>query len=89
MRVKLVEEGSGRVVVDGSTEDYDERSVHLDTIEVSSQKSYVVTYEFFEKNVGVRSFEEKTISGGHMGATACSKPFVIQELSIMSKDLII
>jgi len=77
MRVKLVEEESGRVVIDGSTEDYDERSVHLDAIDLSSQMAYNVTYEFFEKNVGVRSYEDKTISGSHMGAISCSKPFVI------------
>lgn len=88
MRVKLVEEATGNVIVDGSTEDYDERSVHLDSVEVSSQKAYIVTYEFFEKNIGIRSFEDKTISGGHMGAISCSKPFVTQELAIVSKDLV-
>lgn len=36
MTVKLIEEESGKVIVDGSTEDYDERSVHLDSIDVSS-----------------------------------------------------
>lgn len=32
MRVKLAEEATGTVVVDASTEDYDERSVHLDSV---------------------------------------------------------
>jgi tRNA isopentenyl-2-thiomethyl-A-37 hydroxylase MiaE len=88
MRVKLIDEETGNVVVDGSTEDHDERNVHLDSIDVSSRKTYQVVYEFYEKNVGIRSFEDKTISGGHMGAMSCSKPFVAQELAIVSKDLI-
>ena len=58
MRVSVIEEQSGRVVVDGSTEDKDERSVHLDTIELSSSKAYIIKYEFFEKNVGIRSYED-------------------------------
>jgi len=77
MRVSIVDELTGSVVVDGSTEDYDERSVHLDSVEMSSSKAYIIKYEFFEKNLGLRSFEDKTISAGHMGASACSKPFVV------------
>ena len=89
MRVSVLEEQSGRVIVDGSTEDKDERHVHLDSLDLSSSKSYSIKYEFFEKNVGLRSFEDKTISAGHMGASACSKPFVVQELVISSKQLIV
>jgi len=78
MRVSVAEEGSGkRVIVDGSTEDGDERSVHLDSIELSSSKSYIIKYEFFEKNAGVKSYEDLSVSGSHMGATSCSKPFVV------------
>ena len=77
MKVTVTEEGTGRVVVDGSTEDYDERRVHLDSVDLSSSMDYTIKYEFYEKNVGLRSFEDKTISAGHMGASACSKPFVI------------
>jgi hypothetical protein len=78
MRVSVAEEHSGkRVVIDGSTDDNDERSVHLDSIELSSSKSYIIKYEFFEKNVGIRSYEDMSVSGAHMGATSCSKPFVV------------
>ena len=87
MRVSVTEEQSGRVVVDGSTEDGDERSVHLDTIELSSTKAYIIKYEFFEKNVNIRSYEDKIVSGAHMGASSCSKPFVVQELAITAKEL--
>ena len=89
MRVSVTEEGSGIVVVDGSTEDNDERSVHLDSIEISSSKAYVIKYEFFQKNIGMKSFEDKTISSGHLGASGCTKPFVIQELLIAAKQLIV
>lgn len=88
MRVTLTEVETGRVIVDGSAEDHDERSVHLDALEVSSSRTYRVKYEFWEKNLGVRSYEDKTISGGHLGSTACSKPFVVQELAVVSKDLL-
>ena len=77
MRVSVTEEATGIVVVDGSTEDNDERSVHLDSIDISSAKSYIIKYEFFQKNVGMRSFEDKTISSGHLGASGCTKPFVV------------
>lgn len=62
--------------------------MHLDSIEVSSTKTYQVKYEFWEKNLGAKSYEDKTISAGHMGSSACSKPFVVQELAIVSKDLL-
>mmetsp|Transcript_21056 Transcript_21056/g.32601 ORF Transcript_21056/g.32601 Transcript_21056/m.32601 type:complete len:348 (+) Transcript_21056:176-1219(+) len=88
MKVSVVEEKSGAVIVDGSTEEDDERSVHLDSLELSTSVSYLIKYEFFEKNVGLTSFEDKTISAAHMGASACSKPFVVQELVIASKDLV-
>jgi len=78
MRVRVQEEQSGkRVIIDGSSEDSDQRSVHLDSIELSSSKSYVIQYEFFEKNVGVKSYEDLSVSGAHMGATSCSKAFVV------------
>lgn len=32
--------------------------------------------------------EDRMVSGSHMGAIACSKPFVVQELVIISKDLL-
>jgi hypothetical protein len=89
MRVSVVEEHGGRVVVDGSTEDRDERNVHLDSVELSSSRSYIIKYEFFEKNVARAGSEDKTISGAHMVATACSKPFVVQELAIMAKALMV
>jgi len=87
MKVSVLEE-NGQVVVDASTEDNDERGVHLDSIELSSNKSYLIKYEFFEKNVGLSSFEEKSVSAAHMGASACSKPFVVQELVIANKDML-
>ena len=89
MRVSIHEEAGGRVIIDGSTEDYDERSVHLDTIELSSSKAYIIKYEFFEKNISIRSYEDKTVSGAHMGASSCSKPFVVQELTITAKELLV
>jgi hypothetical protein len=47
MRVSITDEGNGQVVVDGSTEDHDERQVHLDSIAISSSRSYLIKYEFF------------------------------------------
>jgi len=83
-----MEAESGRTVVDGTTEDKDERSVHLDTIEISSTKAYIIKYEFFEKYVGQASYEDRTISGAHLGASGCSKPFVVQEMVLISKELV-
>ena len=88
MKVTVTEEHGGQVIVDASTEDNDERGVHLDSIELSSNKSYIIKYQFFEKNVGLSSFEEDTVSAAHMGATACSRPFVVQELVIANKDML-
>jgi len=88
MKVSILDELDQNVIVDGSTDDHDERRVHLDSIELSSSRAYMIKYEFFEKNIGIRSFEDKIISGGHMGASSCSKPFVIQELLIAHKDII-
>tara|TARA_B110000285_G_scaffold67213_1_gene77176 strand:+ start:396 stop:698 length:303 start_codon:yes stop_codon:yes gene_type:complete len=47
MRVSITDEQNGQVVVDGSTEDHDERHVHLDSITISSSHSYLIKYEFF------------------------------------------
>jgi len=77
MKVSVVEESSGKIIVDGSTEDSDERNVHLDTIDISSSKTYLIRYQFYEKNIGLKSYEDKTISAAHMGAASCSKPFVV------------
>ena len=87
MKVTLLEEESGRVVVDGASVFDDARSVHLDSLEISSSKSYSIKYEFFEKNDGVLDLQDKTISAAHIGATACNRPFVVQELVIVSQDL--
>jgi len=89
MKVSVIEEKSGQVVLDGTTEDHDERSVHLDSVELSSSLAYIIKYEFFEKNVGLKSFEDKLVSGAHMGASSCSKPFIVQELVIASKELLV
>ena len=88
MRVSVIEEASGQVILDGTTEDSDERSVHLDSIDVSSSKVYILKYEFFEKNVGFTSYEERSVSSANLGASACSKPFVVQELYFGEKSLI-
>ena len=88
MRVSVAEEGSGQVLIDATTADNDERSVHLDSLDISTSKNYIIKYEFFDKNIGFKSFEDKQISAGHMGASACSKPFVTSELLIASKELI-
>ena len=55
---------------------------------MKSSKIYIIKYEFFEKNEGLGSFETTTVSSGHMGATACSKPHVVAEMVIASKNLI-
>ena len=52
MRVSVIEEKTGRVIIDGSSNINDERRVHLDSIEVSSDKAYLIKYEFFEKRYG-------------------------------------
>jgi len=88
MRVSVIEEESKRVVVDGSTEDSDERNVHLDSIHISSKHTYVIQYEFFEKSPVRGTFVHRAIAGSHMGSVSCSKPFVVQELVIISKELL-
>jgi hypothetical protein len=87
MRVSVIEEQSGKVVIDGTTEEDDQRSVHLDSIDISSSKTYIIKYEFFEKNAGLLDLADSTISAAHMGATACNRPFVVQEMVLISKDL--
>jgi hypothetical protein len=77
MRVSVIEEKSGKVIIDGSSNNNDERRVHLDSIEISSDKAYLIKYEFFEKNVAHGGFQDKIVSGGHMGTYTCSKPFVV------------
>lgn len=47
MRVTVLEEQGEKVVIDASTEDHDERSVHLDSIALESTKVYIIKYEFF------------------------------------------
>lgn len=88
MRVSVIEEESKRVIVDGSTEDADERNIHLDSIHLSSKHTYIIQYEFFEKSPVRGSFVKRTIAGSHMGSIGCSKPFVVQELVIISKELL-
>lgn len=87
MRVTLLEEDGGKVLIDGSSEDHDERSVQLDSISLTPTQAYVLKYEFFQKNSGT-GVEERSISSAHMGATACSRPFVVAELVITSKKLL-
>jgi hypothetical protein len=65
------------VIVDGTSEDNDERSIHLDSIELSTSRVYIIKYEFFEKTLAIKHFEDLTVSGGHMGASSCTKPFVV------------
>jgi hypothetical protein len=88
MRVSVIEEETGRVVVEANSADHDERSIHLDAVELRSSKVYQIKYEFFEKNQGLGNFEDTAVSSGHMGANACSKPHVVAELVIASKNLI-
>lgn len=88
MRVSVIEDESKRVVVDASTEDVDERNVHLDSIHISSKHVYTIQYEFFEKSPVKGNIVERTIAGSHMGSVGCSKPFVVQELAIISKELV-
>jgi len=88
MRVSIIEEESKRVVIDASTEDVDERNVHLDSIHISSKLTYIIKYEFFEKSPVKGNIVQKSISGSHMGSVSCSKPFVVQELVIISKELL-
>jgi hypothetical protein len=76
MRVSVIEEESKRVVVDASTEENDERNVHLDSIHISSKHTYIIKYEFFEKSPVRGTIVHRTIAGSHMGSVACSKPFV-------------
>lgn len=88
MKVTVIEEDGGKVIVDGSTEDHDERSVHLDSVALSNTTAYLIKYEFFEKNAKVSNHDDRIISASHMGASACSRPFVVAELVIQSKKLI-
>jgi hypothetical protein len=37
------------VVADATTEDYDERKIHLDAMELRANVAYIIKYEFFEK----------------------------------------
>lgn len=88
MRVSVIQEDGNRTIVDGSTDDADERNVHLDSVELSSTHSYIIKYEFFAKSAVKGTHHTKTIPGSHMGAVSCSKPFVVQELVIVSKELV-
>ena len=88
MKVTIVEEESGKIIVEGDSADHDERSVHLDAVDLRSSKVILIQYEFYEKNEGLGNLEDTAVSSGHMGATACSKPHVVAELVIASKDLI-
>jgi len=88
MRVSVMEEETGKVVVEANSADHDERSIHLDAVELRSSKVYQIKYEFFEKNQGLGNVEDTAVSSGHMGASACSKPHVVAELVIASKNLI-
>jgi len=47
MRVSVLEEQGEKVVIDGSTEDHDERSIHLDSVDLDPTKVYLIKYEFF------------------------------------------
>lgn len=58
MRVSVIEEDGGKIIIDGSTEAKDERNVHLDSVEISSGKVYIIRYEFFEKFYGRSGYEE-------------------------------
>lgn len=88
MKISVLEEDTGRVIISGSSEANDERTVHLDSLDLSSEKAYVFQYEFFEKSVTLEHEDDILVSGGHMGAMACTQPFIVQELAIVSKDLV-
>lgn len=88
MKISVLEEATGRVVVEGSSEMDDERTVILDSTELSSQKAYVLQYQFFAKGVLMDHEDDVLVSGGHMGAMSCTQPFIVQELAIVSKDLV-
>lgn len=88
MRVTLLEEDTGRVLAEGSTEDHDERSVHLDSISLNPSHAYTLKYEFYIKNSAADD-DEQSISSAHMGASSCSRPFVVSELAVASKKLLL
>lgn len=88
MVVEIIEEGTNRVIAKGSTVEFDERALRLDSTEMSSDKSYLFRYRFYEKSVIFKDDRNVLISGGHMGAVECNQPFIVQELTIMSKDLV-
>jgi hypothetical protein len=77
MKITVLEEDTGRVVTSGSSEANDERSVLLDSTDLSSSKSYILQYEFFEKSVVMEGEDDILVSGGHMGAMACTQPFIV------------
>ena len=57
MKVTVSEEESGRVIVEGSSADHDERNVHLDAVDLTSSKVLLIKYEFYEKNEGLGNLE--------------------------------
>jgi hypothetical protein len=57
-------------------------------LELSSEKAYDIEYEFYQKSVVLQSDRDVVISGAHMGSVHCTKPFVSQELVIISKELL-
>lgn len=51
MVVEVLEVGTGRVIAKASTIQDDERALRIDSVEMSSDKSYIFRYHFFEKSV--------------------------------------
>lgn len=82
MKITVMEEDTGRIIVGGSSEGHDERSVSLDSVDLLSSKPYILEYEFFAKSVVMEGEDDVLVSGGHMGAMACTEPFIVQELVI-------
>lgn len=61
-------------------------TVEMDYLELQAGRDYKLVYEFFDKEITAKTheMEEDTTQ---MSNTACSEPFITEELLVISKNL--
>lgn len=86
MRVSLIEQESGSILIDATSIDDNEGVARLDYTSLSYDTMYVLKYEFFEQQI-VSSNSELSQTQFSTSNTECKLPFILQELLIIDSQL--
>ena len=91
MRVTILEEHSGSIIIDGTTLDFgDQGYVSLDTDELKDNTDYVLRYDLYDTQLhsASASDDEAAFAQRSMTNVRCKHPFITQELMVVDRRLL-